>query len=191
MNTNEELRKKHGINKDIPFKYENEILTALSHYPELSEIKIVFKLTDRAAVPYDTKPAVSSCFISKKERSYIINILEKAKDPERMALFKNLSSRMRVGVIAHELMHVKQYHFGHFSLIKTLGRFIVHSSRRKLERDADKGAIEHGLGQELLEHALYLRSIPGYTEKRPAIEEDYLQPNEIENYLRMQKIAAA
>ncbi|HET6226194.1 MAG TPA: hypothetical protein VFF27_07940 [Bacteroidia bacterium] len=190
MDTIQELRKKYGMNKHIPFKYENEILTALSHYPELKEVEIIFKLTDHASVPYGTKPAISSCFKSKKKRSYVINILEKAEDPERTALFKNLSSRMRIGVIAHELMHVEQYHFGRFSLIKTLGLFVVPSSRRRLERAADKGAIDHGFGEELLEHALYLRSIPGYTEKRPAIKEDYLQPDEIESCLRLKRMSA-
>jgi hypothetical protein len=186
MDTIQELQKKHGTNKQIPQKYEKEIFTVLSHYPELSTVKIIFKLTDRASVPYDTKPAIVSCLQPKKLRVYIINLLEKADYPESMALFKNLSGSMRMGVIAHELMHVKQYHFGRFSLIKTLGLFVIHSSRRRLERNADKGAIEHGFGQELLEHALYLRSIPGYTEKRPAIKEDYLQPTEINYYLKVQ-----
>jgi predicted metallopeptidase len=178
------LREKYGINKQIPLNYENEILTALSHYSELNAVKIIFKLTNRASVPYGTKPAITNCLRSKKNRVYIINILEKANYPESMALFKNLTSRMRIGVIAHELMHVKQYHFGRFSLIKTIGLFAFQSSRRRLEREADRGAIEHGLGEELLEHAVYLRSIPGYTVKRPAIKEDYLQPTEIENCLR-------
>jgi hypothetical protein len=191
MNSIQELQKKHGTNKQIPQQYEREILTVLSHYPELNTVKIIFKLTDRASVPYGTKPAVISCLQPKKRRVYMINILEKADYPESLALFKNLPSSMRMGVIAHELMHVKQYHFGRFSLLKTVGLFIIHSSRRRLERNADKGAIEHGFGNELLEHALYIRSIPGYTEKRPAIKEDYLQPSEIKNYLKMQNAPVA
>jgi hypothetical protein len=60
-----------------------------------------------------------------------------------------------------------------------LSQFLIHSTRRKLERAADKGAIFHGCGKGLLQHAIYLRSIPGYTEKRPEIETDYLKPAEI------------
>jgi|SRR3954469_19320488 hypothetical protein len=170
---------KYAYRKQIPKKYENEILIALSQYPELRNVHIVFTLANHASVPYNTKPTITSCIRFKKNRRYTITLLEKADYPESAALFKNLTEQMRVAVIAHELFHVVQYHFGNFSLIKTLSLFLIHTSRIKLERAADKGAIFHGFGEGLLEHALYLRSIPGYTEKRPAIETDYLKPSEI------------
>jgi hypothetical protein len=56
-----------------------------------------------------------------------------------------------------------------------------------IERGADKGAIEHGCGQQLYKHALYLRSIPGYVEKRPAINKYYLKPYEILELLKLNK----
>jgi hypothetical protein len=181
-----EYLKEFGRKKEIPLKYETEILVVLSRYPELKDVCISFELTDQASVPYGTKPLLRHCIGSKKNRKYIISLLEKADVPEKAALFKNLTSRMRMGVIAHELMHVIQYHFGRLSLIKTCALFIMEASRRKLERAADTGAIEHGFGEELLEHALYIRSIPGYTDKRPAICKDYLQPSEIKGLLETQ-----
>ena len=75
---------------------------------------------------------------------------------------------MRMGVIAHELCHVVQIHYGKLSLLKTSFLFLMHFPRRKFERAADKGAIAHGFGQELLEYTNYIRSIPGYIGKRPA-----------------------
>lgn len=178
--------KQFGRKKDIPAKYETEILIVLSRYPELSEVRICFELTTSASVPYGTKPLLSHCLGSKKNRKYIISILEDADFPEKAALFKNLTSRMQMAVIAHELFHVVQYHFGHLSLIRTCALFLFEASRRKLEREADKAAIDHGFGDELLEHALYIRSIPGYVKKRPSILKDYLQPYEIEAVLMEQ-----
>jgi hypothetical protein len=171
--------KEFSYRKKIPKKYEKEILIALSHYPELRNVHIVFSLADHASVPYGTKPQFSSCFRLKKNRCYTITLLEKASYPESEALFKNLSENMRIAVIAHELFHVVQYHHGSFSLVKTVFKFIPQATRRKLERAADIGAIQHGFGEGLLEHANYIRSIPGYVEKRPAINTDYLQPAEI------------
>jgi hypothetical protein len=181
METISELHKlkKFGHRKQLPKKYEKEILIALSHYPELRNVHITVALVNQASVPYGTKPDIRCCLHLKSKRSYTIAILEEADYPESAALFKNLTECMRTAVIAHELFHVVQYHFGSFSLIRTLSRFLIHSTRRKLERAADKGAIFHGCGQGLLEHAIYLRTIPGYVKKRPAIETDYLKPAEI------------
>lgn len=180
-------------NKEIPKKYEYEILIALSHYPELKDTKIRFSLAVHASVPYGTKPTFKSCFTPRKNRAYIITILESAEYPESAALMKRLTREMRIGVLGHELAHVKQFQSCNpFSLLKRLASFLVSSTRRTIERAADKMAIAHGLGQELLEHALYIRSIPGYVKKRPKLNEDYLLPREIEYYLEHpEKISAA
>jgi hypothetical protein len=172
--------KKYSFNKEIPIKYEKEILIALSRYPELKKVHIHFTLVNHSSVPYSTRPVLTSCFRSRKKREYVISILEKANYPESEALFEKLTERMRIGVIGHELYHVVQYHFGRFSLIKTFLLSLMYGFRRKLERAADRGAIQRGLGKQLLEHAKYIRSIPGYLQKRPSIQTDHLKPSEIE-----------
>lgn len=175
--------KKYGTNKEIPQKYEKEILIALSRYPELRKVRIKFVLVDTAPSLYYTKPVLASCFSAKKNRQYVISILERASYPESEALFEKLTERMRIGVIGHELYHVVQYHIGRFSLIKTCIHSLIFGLRRKLGRAADKGAIQHGFGKQLLEHSRYIRSIPGYLQKRPSIQTDHLKPSEIEYLL--------
>jgi hypothetical protein len=183
--TPDDLRLKFSLNKEIPVKYEQEILTALSHYPDLIATRIQFVLADKASVPYGTKPTLSSCFKSRGKRLYTITLLEHATYPMSEALFKQLTFAMRVAVIGHELGHVKQYdQCTVLQLFKIFGAFAIQRQRRKLERAADMAAITHGMGTGLLEHALYIRSIPGYVEMRPAINTDYLLPSEIEQFLR-------
>lgn len=175
-----ELTKKFGKNKHIPFQYEAIILDALSHYPELKDTHIRFKLVNKHSVPYSTKPSFGSIFKSPPKRFYIITLLERANGPEFHALFKNLSYQTQVAVIAHELVHVVQFNnCSRLSLLKFFLKYPLPSFKRKIERDADLGTIEHGLGKGLYEHALYLRNIPGYLEKRPEIDKYYLKPDEI------------
>jgi hypothetical protein len=177
------LKKEFGINKYIPKKYEREILLVLSHFPELKETKINFILALKASVPYGTKPTFASCFKPRAQREYTITILEYADEPENSALMKNLSPGMRMGVIAHELIHVKQYcHCNPLSLIKMFALYLT-PYKKKIERNADKGAIKHGFGEELFLHAQYIRSIPGYVAKRPELATHYLQPHEIKYYM--------
>jgi hypothetical protein len=179
-----ELRKLFGIKKDIPARYEEEILIALSHYPELKNEQIRFELSMASPVPYGTKPSLASVFLPKDQRIYTVTILERAEDPENEALIKNLDRKMRIGVFGHELGHVLQYSKRNsFSLLKTLALYLMDPYKRKLERAADQQAIKHGLGEELLRHAEYIRLIPEYIDKRPELNRDYLKPEEIAYYM--------
>ena len=179
-----ELRKLFGNRKDIPARYEEEILIALSHYPELKDEHIRFELSMASSVPYSTKPSFASVFLPKDQRMYTITILERAEDPENEALIKNLDRKMRIGVFGHELGHVLQYSKrSPLSLVKMLGLYLVDSYKRQIERAADQQAIKHGLGEELLRHAEYIRLIPEYLDKRPDLNRDYLKPEEITYYM--------
>jgi hypothetical protein len=175
-----DLIRKFGKNKHIPHRYEAAILDALSHYPELKDTNIHFKLVNKSSVPYGTTPSFASVFKPSKKRYFTITLLEKANGPEFHALFKNLSYQKQVAVIAHELVHVIQFsNCSRFGLLKTLVKYPFPSFKKKVERGADLGAIEHGFGKGLYELAVYLRNIPGYLEKRPEIDKYYLKPDEI------------
>lgn len=179
------LKKEFGRRKKIPSKYEKEILIALSYYPELKDIKIKFQLVRHAKMPYGTKPSFFSFMRSKKNRTYTITILESSSHPEKEALFTNLTEDMRISVMGHELAHVFQFsECDRIGLLKKLSSFLVHRTRRRIERGADLLAIKHGLGEGLLKHARYIRSIPGYLEKRPEINEEYLKPAEIAYFIK-------
>lgn len=183
MNTTE-LRKTAGKNKEIPAKYEDVILEALAGYPELKDTHIVFKLKKHHPVPYGTVPLLSSLFQKPANRVFHIAILEESKPPEEQVLFRNLSRTSQLGVIAHELVNVVQ--FQECSRLRLLSYFLSYPTpafQRKLERDADRRTIEHGFGEELLTHARYIRSVPGYVEQRKAINENYLKPQEILDYM--------
>ncbi len=175
-----ELKKDHGGNKVIPAQYEEVILKALSHFPELKETHITFTLTQKLHVPYSTTPSFGSILRTGKRRAYIISLLDEADLPMRAVLFKNLPEEAQRAVIAHELAHVldlmKQTAPG---LLKTA---LSHSNlyrRRDFERAADISVIEHGLGFELYVNAVYIRKVPGYVQAHKEIDTDYLKPQEI------------
>lgn len=184
-----DLKKQFGINKVIPAKYEIAILSALSAFPELKTTRIHFKLTNHHSVPYGTTPTFASLFKPAHKRIYYVTLLEEAKEPERGALFRNLPHEAQVAVIAHELTHVVQFNSQSVPvLLKTMLLYPVPFFKKIIERGADKGAIEHGYGRELYKHAVYLRNIPGYVEKRPAIDKYYLKPYEILEIIKKREL---
>ena len=174
-----------GRNKNIPEKYSEVILEALSHYPELKNVKIDFRLKRSGGIPYGTRPSLWTLFMPRHKRKYIIILLEEASGPMEMALFKNLSHAARLGVLGHELNHVVQFsRCSTWPLLKYLFSYIIPFFKKKIERAADIATIEHGLGRELYIHSIYIRCIPGYIEQRRDIEKYYLKPWEILKFLR-------
>jgi hypothetical protein len=175
-----ELKKEFSGQKTIPLKYEEPILKALSHYPELKDIPIHFKLKDKHPVPYGTTPAPSTIIKRAHKRTYTISLLEKATPPMEQALFRNLPEPAQLGVIGHELGHVLQFSRRSLpGMMKTALKLTTQEEMREMERGADIAAIEHGLGFELYTHARFIRSIPGYLQERKDIEINYLHPHEI------------
>ena len=185
MPTIERLRITAGFNKIIPREYEEPILFALSHYPELKYTKIHFKKTSNSSTPYGTMPSPNSFLRPASRRKYIVTLLEDAEYPVKDVLFKNLPFEAQVAVIAHELVHVIQFSKCSIpELFKISMLYLFPWFRKRIERGADIGAIDHGFGNNLYKHAMYIRSIPGYMEKRPEINKYYLRPEEILQRLR-------
>src|SRR6185369_11248266 len=160
-------RKRYSIYKIIPRAYEVAVLLALSKFPELKYVRIHVRSTTKGASPYFAVPSPGSFLKSPLHRTYYIYILENAPFPESAALLKNLDLEEQIAVLAHELSHVVQFNkCSAPALVKMALLFSLPRFKRNIERAADIAAIEHGFGQGLYRHAIYLRSIPGYLKKR-------------------------
>src|SRR6187399_1840402 len=143
--------------KEIPPQFEKPILTALSYFPELKDVHIVFRIK-KAYTPLTTKPNFAGVFKRKGHRTYIIMISDQTIDTLKPLLFQNLIFEQQVGVIGHELSHVVDFNSKNFP--QTLGVGIGHISKRyldKMEFNTDRICIRHGLGKYLLAYSKHVR----------------------------------
>ncbi|GIT20894.1 MAG: hypothetical protein CM1200mP40_05760 [Gammaproteobacteria bacterium] len=69
----DQLLLEFGNNKELPPGYELQALLALSHYPELKDIKIRF-IVDDVGIPLSSRPLWTSLLRSAKNRTYIVVI---------------------------------------------------------------------------------------------------------------------
>lgn len=187
----ENLSLKYGNSKTIPEQYQKQILTALAYYPELKNIIIQFRLSEKET-PLSTKPTLLSMFSGAKKRIYIVTISTKTSDKLQPILFNNLSFNAQVGVIGHELSHVTDYitkGFGKMSYIF----YIEMLSKKKtdvFEYKTDLRCINHGLGYQLLAWSSTVRTNLKCKNWRGAGNllkqnktERYLNPDTIKDYL--------
>jgi hypothetical protein len=144
-----ELRTLYSHNKEIPVELEKAILTSLSYYPELKDVKIRFEygniFTSMKAVP-----VMGFLFQKRENRTYRI-VMNQRKCGCGKNLMQRASFEALTGVIGHELGHIKDYHQrSNYNLFKLLVSYITRKSRMETEKRADKFAVEHHLGEQLL-----------------------------------------
>lgn len=137
-------------------KYKNRknlelaTLLALSHYPMLQDRKVKIIVKDQRGAPVEASFSVWNFILPRRSKVYKI-VIQEGSFMERLPL------NQQVSALGHEMAHFVQYderrYFG--TLFSLLGWVLSDKSRIKFEKDADKIAIDHGLGPQLLDFAFY------------------------------------
>lgn len=177
----------------MPDQYRKQILTALSYFPELENVHIVFRIAPQYT-PFTTRPNLVGIFKRKNHRTYVITISNKTIDTLTPLLMQNLSFDAQVGVIGHELSHVVD--FNHMNFFQNLWNGLGHLSEKhldKMEFNTDRICVMHGLGAYLevyskyvrqMMHVQYWRGVDHVFEPNVS-HERYMNPGTIEKYMTM------
>jgi len=173
------LKNMFGTNKEIPARYELEILKALSRFPELEDITISFKV-QKIKTTLNTRPTVASLFFrSKCKRKYIIRI-DESTSPTKVTL-KDANFNARIGVFGHEFNHIIDYSNKDF--FGVLGRGFAYASKKskeKFEKEIDQKTIARGLGWQLYDWSYYVLNKSNGTKKYKEFKRlIYLEPGEV------------
>lgn len=170
-------------NKQVPQLIEEQILTALSHYPELRDtsIRFIFSQNLNGSV-MAARPVVRTLFSRRSKRVYDILISSVFKLKHSLEPIHQLPDAVMIGWIGHELGHIMDYEgrstwgIARFGLLYWLSKTYI----RKAERVADTFAVNRGMGNYLLatkEFILGHTELPqGYKDK---IARLYLSPDDI------------
>jgi len=145
---------RNAVDIEIEFE-ESQIelatLLALRHYPELRGVKIKVNYKNRLNAPVKASPAIGGIFKPRKKRTYKISI-------NRNSFVDRLPLNEQVGIIGHELAHFVHFHSKSFGGMLVDGIKYITSRKFELdfEKNADKMAIDHGLGWQLYDVRMYL-----------------------------------
>ena len=174
------LRKLYGTNKEIPKEYELAALLALSHYPQLRHTRVKF-IVDDVRIPIASRPAIGTMFRAKKNWVYHVVISNSKSWGSSPALLQNMTFNAQIGALGHELGHTVYYQKR--SLWQMIGAgvcFISKPFRIKFERETDLRAIDYGLGWQLYDWSLELRSGRKKDNPNSWLDAFYLSPELIE-----------
>jgi hypothetical protein len=136
-------------NKKIPAEIEENVLTALSFYPELRNTKIdfIFKKNIKSSV-MQAQPEFLTLLGKKKNRRYRINISAHFKLINADLPILSIPDTVFIGWIGHELGHILDYEGKTNMQIVSFGyHYLFHPSFVKhAEMVADSFAVERGMG---------------------------------------------
>lgn len=145
-----------GQNKELPVNFELQALLALSHYPELKDIKIQF-IVDDVGIPLSSRPYWASMLRSARNRTYLVVMDSDLEGPRDVLLLKNQPFNAQVGIIGHELAHTVYYLNRSLWGIAADALCQLNDCRIDFERATDRRLIGYGLGWQRYDHASFVR----------------------------------
>ncbi len=173
----------YKCNKAIPAVIEQQVLTALSHYPELKDTNIRFTFTQKLkGSVMAARPVVGSLFKKREKRVYEILINPVFKLEHSFEAIRQVPDSVIIGWIGHELGHIMDYESKSTWELMGFGISYWLSKKyiRKAERVADSFAVNHGMGPYLLATKSFIldhTELPqAYKDKIAAL---YLSPDDI------------
>jgi hypothetical protein len=178
------LKEKFGSKKEIPENFELAALLALSHFPELKEIKIKFIIRN-AALAFASRPDWKTMFRDKNDWEYLIVISNRSNSIPEKLLLKNIPFNAQIGILGHELSHTVYYLNKSLKEMTGIGiKYLNSDYRIKFESETDKETIRRGLGWQLLEFANYCRSFSAEKKMIDWLNKYYLDPKKIRDYMK-------
>ncbi|MEP7231183.1 MAG: hypothetical protein ABI691_13070 [Ginsengibacter sp.] len=192
------LRKIIGKNKKIPAEYEKQILIALSYFPKLTDIQIVFRFK-HTNTSFSTRPTILSVFRKSSRRKYIVTISDSSKQILVPLQLNNLDYNAQIGVMGHELTHAADFtNKKTFGLLQVAFGNLSNKYLDRLERKTDSLCIAHGLGYQLLAWSSFIRTTmhrENWTgsvniNKGPMLREKYMNPSTIINQIELEPLYA-
>lgn len=124
-------------------------LNIIESYPELASVKIIFQKKSLKGLG-QAQPKICSLIRKNENRTYIISLQQCANKP--ILCFGQLPDSAKIGLVAHELIHVLDYCSKSSVEIAMFGaRYCVNRAfRRQVEFETDSLTIIGGRGNEVL-----------------------------------------
>lgn len=149
----------------LPKFRQDEVIKAISYYPELFDDQVVFKFK-RIKGTMNARPDVLNLFRHRSSRKYLI-LINNNEGRHKGLDYSKLSFNCLVGWYGHELGHIMQYH--EMNNWQTLIFSIKYMTSVKCvvqtERNIDAMAIRRGLGLEIYEGEQIIQKDNSISEK--------------------------
>ncbi|WMJ74012.1 hypothetical protein RCC89_12680 [Cytophagaceae bacterium ABcell3] len=177
------------LNKYYPKTLEKAVLQSLSHYPQLKQTEIHFKLVSPiGSSVMQAQPLPRTIFEPNHKRAYIIKISETFNMDGQTFSIHEMPYNVLLGWLGHELGHVMDYLNRSLSSLAVFGLGYVFSGTymKKVEMEADRYAIAHGLGEYIVATKKFILNHKDFTDTyKNKIRQFYPSPKELAQLINL------
>lgn len=184
---NTKIKKYNKVGKlkiDITFQqtYLNDFMLPYSEFNDLQNCHIKIK-NKKLKTTMAARPNFFSLLLGKKNRRYVI-VVNNDKNFNGV-LLEDVPREARIGLFAHEMMHIRDYESRRITGIAERGfQYLSYKGKTKVEHYTDSLTIAAGFGQNLYQWATYVLHDSDACEEYKAFKaEVYMKPVTILNQM--------
>ncbi|WP_143525028.1 hypothetical protein [Labilibacter marinus] len=175
-----------SLKVDTTFKnmYLDNFLVPFTQFEDLHHCKIRIK-TKKLKTTMTARPGFWSLLLGKRNRQYIIHV---NTDPNfDGVLLADVPEEARIGLFAHELMHIRDYESRKMTGVMQRGfQYLSKDGKRKVEHYTDSLTIAAGFGEHLFQWAAYVLYDSDASEEYKAFKSEiYMSPVTIYNKMSL------
>ena len=170
------------IDTSFQAAYLQDFMVPFSEFKDLQNCRIKIK-NKKLKTTMAARPNFFSVLLGKKNRRYVIVINDDMKF--NGVKLQDVPSEARIGLFAHELMHIRDYESRKITGIVERGyQYLSHNGKIKVEHYTDSLTIAAGFGQNLYHWASYVLHDSDACEDYKAFKaEVYMKPVTILNQM--------
>jgi hypothetical protein len=165
-------------NWDFPEKYDSLVVFLADSLDDILDVNIKVK-EKRIGTTMAMRPSFFSFFKKPEKRTYVLCINNRADFSG--VLFRDVPHEARVGLLAHELMHVRDYQSRGFGgLVERGWQYLSKRGKHTFEHEIDQMVIDAGFGFFLYYWSSYVLDESDVDEKyREFKRRVYMKPKTI------------
>ncbi|MCT4646329.1 MAG: hypothetical protein N4A74_15180 [Carboxylicivirga sp.] len=142
------------IDTSFNSNYLNDFMVPYQEFADLHNCKIKIR-NKNIKTTMAARPHFLSLLLGKRNRRYVI--LVNKKETFKGVHIKNVPSDARIGLFAHELMHIRDYESRKVTGVMKRGfQYLTQAGKKNVEHYTDSLTIAAGFGQHLYEWASYV-----------------------------------
>jgi len=175
-----------SLKVDTTFKkmYLDQFLVPFLKFEDLHGCKIRIK-TKKLKTTMSARPGIWSLFLGKKNRQYIIHV--NSDEDFEGVLLSDVPEQARIGIFAHELMHIRDYESRKVAGVLKRGfQYLTKKGKIRVEYYTDSLTIAAGFGEQLFQWAAYVLYDSDASEEYKAFKSEiYMSPIAIYNKMNV------
>lgn len=151
---------------NFPEEYDSLVVFLADSLEDLQDVKIKVR-EKRIGTTMAIRPSFFSFFKKPEKRTYVL-VINNREDFSGI-LLDDVPKEARVGLLAHEMMHVRDYQNRNFLGLAQRGwQYLSKQGKRRFEHEIDQMVIDAGFG-------FFLYSWSAYVIDDSEVDDDYRQ----------------